>query len=191
MKTLPAQLTPFIRSDALGALLAQTLGFPDQENSLADLGRLTGVSAPVVHREVSRLVETSILLDRQVGRNRMVRANRDHPLFTHMHAIIMATYGPVPVLQEIFTDVIGVDQLYIYGSWAARFTGEAGPYPNDLDVLTIGDTSQRVLSAKAATASHQLGITVNITRLTIEQWESDTPSPFVQTLRSHPLVQVI
>src|SRR5699024_914015 len=57
VKSSVPQLTPFVRSDAVGAILAESLGHPDREFSLAELGRLTGVSGPVVHREVGRLVE--------------------------------------------------------------------------------------------------------------------------------------
>ena len=72
MKTLPSTLTPFVRSDVSGALLAETLGHPDAEFSLAELGRLTGTGAGAVHKEVSRLVDAGVLRDRTVGRNRMV-----------------------------------------------------------------------------------------------------------------------
>ena len=52
MKTLPSALTPFVRSDTVGAILAETMLTPDQEFTLAELSRRTGGSAPTVHREV-------------------------------------------------------------------------------------------------------------------------------------------
>lgn len=95
VKTLPPQLTPFVRSDAVGAFLAETLGHPEREVSLAELGRRTGVSPAVVHREVQRLIDVGVLQDRQEGRNRLVRAERDHPLHAPMREIVQPTYGPV------------------------------------------------------------------------------------------------
>jgi len=35
----------------------------------------------------------------------------------------------------------------VYGSWAARHEGIAGPAPNDVDVLVIGDVPRRDLLA--------------------------------------------
>lgn len=191
MKTLPPQLTPFVRSDAVGALLAETLEHPDREFSLAELGRRTGVSAPVVHREVSRLVEGDVLRDRQEGRNRLVRANQDHPLYSLMRALIDATYGPVPVLRDAFEGLDGADQVFIYGSWAARRHGEPGAFPNDIDVLVVGDAPRRVLSAIASDASERLNMPVNITRISYEEWNASQPTPFQQTVRSRPLVDVM
>lgn len=104
MKTLPPQLTPFVRSDAVGAILAETLGHPEREVSLAELSRRTGVSPAVVHREVQRLIDVGVLQDRQEGRNRLVRAERDHPLHAPMREIVQSTYGPVPVLRAANPD---------------------------------------------------------------------------------------
>lgn len=61
MKVPGSQLTPFVHSEAVGAILAESLSHPDREFSLAELGHRTGISGPVVHREVGRLVEIGIL----------------------------------------------------------------------------------------------------------------------------------
>lgn len=191
MKNLPPQLTPFVRSDAVGAILAETLGHPGDEVSLAQLGRRTGVSGPVVHREVGRLVDGDVLRDRPEGRNRMVRANTEHPLFSLMRDLIAATYGPVPVLRELFKDVRDVEQLLIYGSWAARRAGESGAFPNDIDVLVVGDVPRRMLSRIASEASDQLDVPVNVTRISGDDWVAEGAVPFVTTVRSRPAVDVL
>lgn len=191
VKSRPPQLTPFVRSDAVGALLAETLGHPGREFSLAELGRRTGASSPVVHREASRLVNGDVLRDRQEGRNRLVRANQEHPLFVQMRDIIAATYGPVPVLRNAFDGVAGAEQVLIYGSWAARRTGDAGAFPHDIDVLVIGDVARRQLTEIATSAGVELDLPVNITRLSREDWTSQEPSPFVTTIRSRPVVDVM
>lgn len=191
VKTSGPRLTPFVRSDAVGVILAETLGHPDREFSLAELGRRTGVSGPVVHREVGRLVESDILRDRHEGRNRLVRANAEHPLFGPMGEIIDATYGPVPVLRELFEGVDGTERVLIYGSWAARRAGEGGAFPNDIDVLVVGSSPRRELTAIASEASTRLDLTVNVTRLSVDEWAASEPAPFVATLRTRPTVDVM
>lgn len=190
MKNIAPQLTPFVRSDAVGAILAETLGHPEREFTLAELGRRTDTSGPVVHREVGRLVDSAVLRDRYEGRNRLVSANADHPLFALMRDLIAATYGPVPVLRELFDGIDGVEELLIYGSWAARRSGESGEFPNDLDVLVVGETPRRTLSGIAAEAGDKLDLPVNITRIAPVDWSAEDPSPFVSTIRSRPLVDV-
>ncbi len=185
------QLTPFVRSDAVGAILAETLAHPDRELTLAELGRRTGVSGSVTHREIGRLVDSGILLDRHEGRNRLVRANQDHQLFSPMREIIMATYGPIPVLRHEFEGADGVEQVLIYGSWAARRTGEPGEFPQDIDVLVIGDVLRRRLADIASRSGDALDMPVNITRLSSDEWQEKGSSPFVDTVRSRPFVDVM
>ena len=191
VKILAPQLTPFVRSDAVGAILAETLVHPHREVTLAELGRRTGLSGPVVHREVGRLVDSEVLCDRHEGRNRLVRANAEHPLFTLMRDLIAATYGPIPVLRKLFEDIGGVERLLIYGSWAERRAGESGAFPNDIDVLVVGDAPRRTLTKIASDASDQLDVPVNITRLLVEDWEVEDASPFIATVLSHPSVDVM
>ena len=108
-----------------------------------------------------------------------------------MSQIIAATYGPVPVLRELFQDVGGADEVFIFGSWAARRAGEPGEFPRDLDVLVVGDSSRRVLADVASEAGDKLDLEVNVTRLSTQEWGAEDPSPFVQTVRSRPLIEIL
>ncbi|WP_062310850.1 hypothetical protein [Demequina rhizosphaerae] len=191
MKTLPSVLTPFVRSDVSGALLAETLGRADEEFSLAELGRLTGAGPGVVHKEIGRLVEAGVLRDRTVGRNRMVRANAEHPLFSLMRDLIAATYGPVPVLRELLAGIDGVEAAFVYGSWAARREGEAGEFPRDIDVLVVGTASRRALADVASVASARIGVDVNVSRVAREEWEAAEPTPFLATVKGRPMVDLL
>ena len=191
MKTLPSTLTPFVRSEVSGALLAETLGHADEEFSLAELGRLAGAGPGVVHKEIGRLVDAGVLRDRSVGRNRMVRANVEHPLFSLMRDLIAATYGPIPVLRELLAGIDGISAAYIYGSWAARRQGEAGEFPRDIDVVVVGVAPRRVLTDAAAKAAAQIGVDVNISRVSSEDWDAGEPSPFLATVKGRPMVELL
>ena len=81
--------------------------------------------------------------------------------------------------------------MVIYGSWAARRAGESGPFPNDVDLLVIGSAPRRTLSAIATAAGERLDLPVNVTRLGRGEWEAEEPSPFVSTIRSRPIVDVL
>lgn len=50
----------------------------DQEFSLADITRRVNALPATVHREVQRLVESGVVLDRVVGRSRLIRTNVEH-----------------------------------------------------------------------------------------------------------------
>ena len=98
-----------------------------------------GAPHAVVHKEVSRLVDAGILVDSRRGRSRFVRANPDYRLLRPLTELVAGTYGPVPVITELVrSECSGVEEAYIYGSWAARYDGDPGATPADVDVLVVG-----------------------------------------------------
>lgn len=187
MKTGPSLLTPFLRSDAQGAVLAETIGNPTAELSISEIARRARVLPAVAHREVVRLIEAEVLLDRRDGNNRLVRANVDHPLWSFMSQIVAETYGPVPILRGLLADVPGVHEAYLYGSWAARRAGESGPPPRDLDVLVVGYAARTDLLDVADAARETLHIDVNIHSALPEAW-AEKDNPFLATVASRPLI---
>lgn len=99
---------------------------------------VTRVTPRAVHAEASRLVAGGLILDRRVGNTRLLRAADGTPLTRPLTDLLAVTYGPLPVPTDAFRSVPGVRRVLIYGSWAARYSGEIGPVPVDVDVLVIG-----------------------------------------------------
>lgn len=188
---MPPVLTPFVRSDALGAILAEAFLRSDQEQTLASIQRSTGLAQAVVHKEVSRLVDSGVLLDRRDGNNRLVRVNVHHPLYVPMAEIIAATYGPVPVLRELLGANPTVEGAFIYGSWAERRTGVEGLPPRDVDVMAIGTLSVDDLISVQEAARERLGMEVNIFRTTAQAWIDRKNDHFLSQVASRPMVSLI
>jgi len=170
-----------------GEILAALLLQPDREFTLSELSALSGGAPSQVHGEVTRLTTAGWALDRRVGRSRLIRAATEHLMYRPMVQILELSYGPLVVLPEILAHVGKVREAYIYGSWAARYAGEAGSAPRDLDVLLVGSPSRRDMTAAAADASARLGLEVNMARVETGVWERDEDG-FVATVRSRPHV---
>jgi predicted nucleotidyltransferase len=187
---MPSELSPFLRSDAQGAVLAEVFLSPEAELTISEIARKAAVPKSVAHREISRLVDSGVLNSRDIGRNRMIRANQNHPLFALMSELVAATYGPLPVLRGLLAKVPGVDSAYIYGSWALRRTGEPGAFPGDVDVLVVGDVDRADTVAVSRSAHELTGQEINIHVVTPEAWSAPV-SVFLQNVRSQPLVPLI
>ena len=105
--------------------------------------------------------------------------------------LLAVTYGPLPVLTDLLADIQGVAEAYIYGSWAARYCGEPGSIPADVDVLVIGSAAADDLDDVAEQAQRTLRRPVNIRRVRAETWaDKDSADPFLRSVRSRPLVSV-
>jgi len=188
---ISSQLLPILRSQLQGELLTLLLLHPDDEYSLTGVARLLNTSPRMVHYEATRLVDSEILRDRRIGNVRLIRANVDSPLFRPLADLLALTYGPLPVLSGLLATVANVSEAYIYGSWAARYAGEVGPAPADVDVLVVGSASRSELDNCAQTAEIRLRRPVNIRRVNQSSWEESHPTnTFLVAVKSRPLVSL-
>jgi DNA-binding transcriptional ArsR family regulator len=190
MKQPPSVLLPLLRSPFQGELLAWLFLHPDEEYAQIELAKRFDVSASTVTREVDRLSGAGLIVERRVGNLRMVRADTDVVVARPLTELLALTYGPSAVLGEWLADVAGVEKAYIYGSWAARYSGEPGRVPRDVDVLIIGDVDEDDLYDAARAAERRLGREVNMRRVSRAAWEASAGDPFLDTVRSRPLVQL-
>lgn len=183
-------LTPLLRSDTQGRLLAELYLHPEKERTATELARLADTGLPNASRELSRMVDAGFLHVRVSGRNRYLRVNEQHPLYRPVSEILRYAYGPVAVLRRLLRAVTGVDEAYIYGSWAARLRGEVGANPQDIDVLVIGDrVDHAALDAAAEEARRQLGREVNPRAVSRRAWQ-EKDDLFLRHVSDRPMVNI-
>ena len=182
-------MLPLFRSQTQAEVLAVLLLHQDEEHTLTELAEQTGASVPSVHREVSRLVESGLLLDRTQGRNRLVKANPRHPATESLTRLVEVSFGPQTLVAEAFSR-LGAEKVMIFGSWAARYLGEAGETPHDIDVLVIGDVSRTDMYEAADEVQARLKLPVNPVLRTLRQWNSSEDRLITQ-VKASPYVTVI
>ena len=191
MRVPPPTLLPLLRSAVQGEVLAATYLSPDREYSVTELAALIGATYKSTAQEVDRLVTAQLLDDRRSGNQRLVRRPAPNPIVTPLTDLLAATYGPLPVLAEEMARLPGVEQAYIYGSWAARHEGEPGGTPNDIDVLVIGTPVMDEVDAVAERASARLRRAINIRRLPSDYWQNPPASDtFVASVKQRPHIEI-
>jgi DNA-binding transcriptional ArsR family regulator len=188
MRTEAPLLAPIFRSDGQARLLA-TLLLTGDELSLTDLAKRADLAYPTVHREVARLLDAGILSERPVGRTRLVRANGASPLVDPLREILMVATGPVVVLAEELGRVDGIESAFLYGSFAARMLGDAGPAPHDIDVMVLGEPDVDAVYEACARVEAAVHRPVNPTILGPEEFAA--PCGFLDNVRSGPAVAVV
>jgi predicted nucleotidyltransferase len=183
------ELAPLFRSDTQGEILARLLLSPDRAYTVAELATMTGTAYASAHREVQRLSRTGLLRERRVGRHHQLSADTSSPAYRPLVELLLLTYGPVSVLPRLLAGVPGIDEAYIYGSWAARRAGEPGSPPGDVDVLLVGDPPRGAVHAAAEQAESELGREVSIRVVSAEAWRTSSDA-FLRTVRQRPLTRL-
>jgi len=123
-------LMPIFRSRQQAEFLTRLLLNPDQEFTLSELSRELDVPLTTLQREAQRLAEVRLISDRKQGRNRLVSANPANPATGPLTQLVMMSFGPAEVIGEEFA-LDGVEQVIIFGSWAARYADQPGPAAAD------------------------------------------------------------
>jgi DNA-binding transcriptional ArsR family regulator len=192
MRETPPLLLPLLRSNTVGELLAWLFLHPENEYSTTDLAKRTGASHSTVSREADRFAAAGLTQERRHGNLRLIRAAPDTIVAKPLTDLLAVTYGPAAVLPPLLRPIPGIDEAYIYGSWAARYANRPGSLPRDIDVLVVGSADEDELYDAARAAEQVLGREVNISRISPRSWAAEPGDAFVTSLRSkplHPLIQ--
>lgn len=178
------------RTDGQAAVLSALFLDSGVELSLSQLSAVTRMPIASVHDEVERLEQGGLVVSRRIGRNRMVSADLESPISGEIGSIIRKLFGVEPVLKAELLSIRGIEEAFIFGSWAARKNGEPGPTPGDIDVMVIGEVDLDEVYEACRTAEEIAGLPVNPTIFTRTEWDSDR-SGFALEVRSGPMIQLV
>jgi len=183
-------LLPILRSQQQGEILALLLGDPDRELSLTEISQLTGAPHPSAYREVQRAEQAGLVTTRKIGNTRLVRADTSSPYYAGLADVLTRAFGVPAVLADALRPVNGIDEAYIYGSWAARHAGEPGRRPiGDIDVLVLGTPDRDQLYQALGLAEGKLGREVQAT-VRDAGWLNSGSGAFHESVTSRPLLRL-
>lgn len=183
-------LLPILRSEAQARILTTLLMKPDMTWTVSALARAADVSQPTATREVRRLASTGVVTVSGERNVRAVSVDTSAVLYPELFGLVLKTFGPTVVLTDELAEVGGVEQAWVFGSWARRYLGEAGPAPIDIDVLVVGTPDMDALADAVTRAGARLGRQVGPTVLSPEEWE-EPEDGFVRALRDGPRVRLL
>jgi DNA-binding transcriptional ArsR family regulator len=190
MSQSPPGLLPIFRSDHQLRLIGHLFVHSGKAFSLAELRQATRISQPTVSREIKRLGRAGLVRSQTKGRMKLVEANDESPYFAELNSLMLKAVGPAEEIRKRLSRISGVEEAYIFGSWARRYKGELGPPPADIDVLAIGDPNPDDVASACRRAERSLKLEVNPVVLSRHEWESRS-SGFVRQLRKNALVNLI
>jgi len=186
----PPGLLPIFRSRHQLELLGYLFVHAGSAFSIAELERRTGIPQQTISREVDRLAKAGLISVRTAGRMKLVEAAAGSPYFPELRALLLKVAGPAVVLRDLLDRVAGVQEAYVFGSWALRYEGELGPPPADVDVLVVGDADPDAVEAACVEAGRRLGLEVNPVVLSQGEWRRSR-SGFISQLRQDPIVRLL
>lgn len=123
----------------------------------------------------------------RIGRQRLLRPNPDSPYYEALLTLLLTAFGPAALIGPALGRIQGVEGAFLFGSWAARYAGEKGPAPADVDVMVVGRPSRVAVAAAARELSERIGREVEMTIVSAGRWR-EAPDGFLRTVKGRALV---
>jgi predicted nucleotidyltransferase len=131
---------------------------PDENFYVREIGRLTGVPAGSLHRELKALTEAGLLVRVSAGNQVRYQASRDCPIYEELAAIFRKTSGLADVLRDLLSPLAEkISLAFVFGS-VAQSNAKA---TSDIDVLVIGPVSFSDVVEACHRGREKLGREVN------------------------------
>jgi predicted nucleotidyltransferase len=156
------------RSKARQHLLAYYFSNPTARHHLRDLAERLGIDPSNLSKELGRLEREGLFGSEVSGRQKYFQLNREYPLFDEVRRIVAKTIGAAPVIAQSLKRIEGIDEAYLYGSFASNQQDAA----SDIDVLMVGAPREEVLAQTMRKLERQLGREINYTVLTSKEFEA-------------------
>ena len=184
-------MLPIFRSRQQVEVLAGILDDPEREQSLADLTRRLGIPTASIHRGIERAEQAGVVRFPRVGGDRPGRAGTSSPHLAPLRQLLVRAFGAPGRLRAALEGIDGVEEAYIFGSWAARWEGEKGTRPvGDIDVLVLGHADRDQLYSAAHDVGLAVGREVQI-QIRAPGWLQSGSGSFHDTVVNRPMVQVL
>jgi predicted nucleotidyltransferase len=113
-------------------------------------------------RELARLAQEGLLRAETEGRQLYYSINRDYPYLKPVFALLQGSIGIEPELRHALAAVPGIQEAWLYGSFAKKEADGA----SDIDVLLIGEPDQAELAVRVRGAEKILRREINYTVFT-------------------------
>lgn len=181
---------PIFRSEHQAAIIGAIFSQPDRVWTGPELVEATGASQPTVSREVASLAEAGLVVKGSIGRTSTITANPDSPVYDGLVQVAIKTHGPIGVLTRHLQDLDGLQQAHIVGSWAHRYHGQHGRFPNDIDVALVGDVALIDALDVCDAAAEEIGMPVQPTVVSPDEWRQQSTA-FAADVQSGPTVQLL
>jgi predicted nucleotidyltransferase len=157
-----------LRSKARQHLLAYYFTNPSAHLHLRDLAQRLNIDPSNLSKEFARLEREGLFRSEVNGRQKYFQLNCDYPLFDEVRKIVAKTVGAAPAISRSLKKIDGIDEAYLYGSFASNQQDAA----SDIDVLVIGNPSDEVLAQAVSKLERQLGREISYTVLTPKEFKS-------------------
>jgi predicted nucleotidyltransferase/predicted transcriptional regulator with HTH domain len=184
-------LSSALFSNVQQRVLALIFGHPERSFYASEIVRKVKSGTGAVERELSRLQRSGLVNVERIGNQKHYRANRDSPIFSELHSLVLKTVGLTEPRKRFLEPYMNrIKTAFVYGSVAKGLDTAR----SDIDLMIIGDNlSYPDLFEGLQKAEQVIGRPVNPNFLSLKDWQRKLTQKdsFVGRINMQPKIFVV
>lgn len=140
---------------------------PDASIYVNELSRRLALYKRNLVKKLKELENEGVLESQARGNLKFYSINRDYPFYKEYKNIVLKTVGLENRLKKVADEVPGIEQIYIYGSYAHGKMGNQ----SDIDLLVVGTHEIIALQKKLNKLQGELGREINAVNMNKIEFE--------------------
>ena len=135
-------LSEILSSKVRAEVFRLLFGLNDTPLHVREIERRSGFAIGTIQTEMKKLYKLNLVLKNRDGNRLYYRANRQHPIYSDIHSLVIKTVGLIDVLKKVLAGEKSIRTAFIFGSIADG----SEKAESDIDLMVIGETGLRSLS---------------------------------------------
>lgn len=149
-------LAELFGSRAKAEVIRILFGLSSNEVYISEIIRRSGLAGQGVDEQLRVLFALGLVTSRPDGNRRYFQANREHPFYPDLRALVLKSSGMADVISEALTNP-GIELAFVFGSIARREERA----DSDVDLMVFGSVGFRDVASAMRPLSERLGREVN------------------------------
>jgi len=130
---------------------------PGESYYLRQLDKVLQVPVGQLGRELRNLERICLLTSSVEGNQKRYVINQEFPFYDELRSIFLKTTSVGDIVRDSLSDLEGIELAFVYGSFA-----KAEEHPgSDIDIMVIGDVSDREVNRTISAMERKLKRTIN------------------------------
>lgn len=185
MNILSEILSSKIRAEIFHLLF----GIVENDLHMREIERRSGHAIGTIQTEFKKLLRLDLVIKRRDGNRVYYRANKDHPLYSDIHSIVLKTIGLTDIFRKVFEGQQEIQFAFIFGS-IANYREKAS---SDVDLMVLGKLGLRKLSKLLSGIPDQIGREINPHALSLEEFRKrkSNNDHFIAQVMKSPKIMIV
>lgn len=176
-----------LRSKVTQSVLNYFFLNPSERRYVNELARLLSVDLKNLHLKLKELEREGLLKSEFIGKERHFSLQKSHPLLKEYRKIFLQTVGFEKRLRDTFHRLPGVEEAYLFGSYAKNRMDAA----SDIDLLVIGSHSSIALQKITSAFQKSSGREINAISMTRGEFLKKRKSGFLKNIFSDAHIKIL